>query len=350
VSARWRWIIAGIAIVATGAALLLIFAPRAPEVRVVVVARADAIRALAVNGRIRPRMSVDVRTPVAGTLIELPHDVGDQVAAGALIARVDDGPQRAAIAGTEAAVAAQEAVVAQARRDYARYRALGQFVTRQRLEQARLAVEQGTRELQRLRASRTQSREVRDRTVIRAPFAGIILERPVDRGQTVGLDTILYRLADLAAPEIMAEVDEAYAAELRPGTEAFVELAGQGRRLRAEVVHIEPRVDEATGAREVRLRFIDPLPSAPAGQTVSVNLVIERRPGALSIPRGAILDPGGNPHVRLVGADGRVTERPIRFIDWPAAEVIVTQGLEPGMRLLADPNAAGPGDRVRTSN
>lgn len=341
-----RWIIAGL-ILAAVAAVLLLFFPRAAEVRVITVVRADAVRALAVNGRIRPRLSVEVRTPVAGTLIELRQDVGDQVTAGTPIARIDDGPQRAAIAEADAAVAAQEAVVAQARRDYVRYRALGEFVTRQRLEEARLGVERGIRELQRLRASRSESSEVRERTVIRAPFTGMILERPVDRGQTVGLDSILYRLADLAAPEIMAEVDEAYAAELRPGTEAVVALAGQSQRLRAQVAHIEPRVDEATGARAVRLRFIDPLPSAPAGETVSVNLVIERRSGAISIPRSAILDAAGNPRVRFVNPEGRVGERAIRFIDWPAANVIVTQGLEPGMRLLADPSAAEPGQSVR---
>ncbi len=342
-----RWIIAGIVAAGVAAVLLLLFFPRAAEVRVIAVARADAVRALAVNGRIRPRLSVEVRSPVAGTLIELRQDVGDQVTAGTLLARIDDGPQRAAIAEADAAVAAQEAVVAQARRDYARYRALGEFVARQRLEEARLAVERGMRDLQRLRAARSESSEVRERTVIRAPFTGIILERPVDRGQTVGLDTILYRLADLAAPEIMAEVDEAYAAELRSGSEAVVALAGQNRRLRARVVHIEPRVDEATGAREVRLRFIDPLSSAPAGETVSVNLVIERRSGAISIPRSAILDAAGNPRVRFVNRDGRVGERAIRFIDWPAADVIVTQGLEPDMRLLADPNAAERGESVR---
>lgn len=344
-----RWILALVALLIVGVVLLLLLLlwPRAPEVRVIEVARADAVRALAVNGRIRPRQSVEVRTPVAGTLIDLPFDVGDQVTAGAPIARIDDGPQRAAIAEAEAAVAAQEAVVAQARRDYARYRSLGEFVTRQRVEEARLAVDQGTRELQRLRAAVVQSREVRERAVIRAPFSGVILERPVDRGQTVGLDAIIYRLADLAVPEIMAEVDEDYAAELRTGTEALVALAGQRRRLRAQIVHLEPRVDETTGAREVRLRLLDPLPSAPAGQTVSVNLVVERRAQAISIPRSAILDPAGNPRVRIVDVEGRVAERPIRFLDWPAATVIVTQGLEPGMRVLADPNAATPGQRVR---
>src|SRR5690606_32495867 len=263
--------------------------PRSEEVQVLTVERADAERTLAVNGRIRPRHSVDVQSPVAGTLLQLPYDVGDRIPAGAAIAQIDDGPQRAAISEASAAIAAQEAVVAQARRDLERFEALGEFVTRRQVEEARLAVEQGTRELQRLRASRVEAREVQQRFVVRAPFAGVILERPVDRGQTVGPETILYRLADLVAPEVAAEVDEAYAVELRAGTIGLVELAGRARSLRAEVVHIEPRVDESTGAREVRLRFIDPLDFAPSGQTVSVNLIVERREQAISIPRASVL-------------------------------------------------------------
>src|SRR5690606_34213270 len=112
-------------------------------------------------------------------------------------------------------------------------------------------------------------------------------------------------------------------------------------------VHIEPRVEETTGAREVRLRFLDPVDFAPAGQTVSINLVVERRADAISVPRASIVQPDSSPRVRVVGAAGRGAERPRRFIDWPAAEVIVTAGLEPGVRVLRDPAAAAPGDRVR---
>jgi HlyD family secretion protein len=340
-----------LALLALGLAAVLVwlFVPRAEQVEVVTVQRADAVQALAVNGRIRPRRSVEVQSPVAGTVLDLPYDVGDRVASGTVLARIDDGPQRAAIREAEAAISAQEAVVAQARRDLVRFEALGEFVTRQRVEQARLAVVQGARELQRLRAARGQAEEVQQRYVVRAPFAGVILERPVDRGQTVGIETIIYRLADLATPEVTAEVDEAYAARLRAGTIGLIELVGRNKPVRASIVHIEPRVDETTGAREVRLRLLEAIDFVPAGQTVSVNLIVDRRSSAISIPRGAILDPESNPHIRYIDNDGRVAERAIQFLDWPAAQVIVTGGLEPGMEVLADPEAAEPGTKVKAA-
>lgn len=324
-----------------------LFWPRAVAVDIIEVNRAPATRMLAVNGTLRPRLSVEVQAPVAGTLTALPFDVGARVAAGEVLARVDDAPQRAAITEAIAAVSAQQATLAQARRDLARYIALGQFATRQRREEARLAVDQGTQELARRRAVVVQAREVQRRYEIRAPFAGIILERPVDPGQTIGVSTVLYRLADLSAPEIAAEVDESYAAALRIGGEAFIALRGRSQPLRAAIVQVEPRVDPATGAREVRLRATQPLDNMPSGLTISVNLIVEREEAAISIPRSAILRSDSRPSVRVVDSDQKVADRRIRFVDWPAESVTVTEGLEPGMLILADPQAAAPGTRVR---
>lgn len=340
--------IAPIAVVLTGmVALAWWLLPRATVVDIIEVKRAPAVRMLSVNGTIRPRLSVEVQAPIAGRLTALPFDVGDPVAAGQLLARVDDAPERAAIAEAAAALSAQEAVLVQARRDLARYEALGEFVTRQRREEARLAVDQGVQELERRRALVTQTRQLQQRHEVRAPFAGVILERPVDPGQTIGVSTILYRLADLSAPEIAAEVDELYAAALRMGGEALVSFPGRTQPLRAAIAHIEPRVDPSTGARKLRLRAAEALTGLPSGLTTSVNLIVERQPAAISIPRSAILRPDTDPRVRIVDSDGEVQERAVRFIDWPAQTVTVTEGLTAGMRILANPQAADPGTHVR---
>ncbi len=322
-------------------------APREQEVTAIALETASAQRLLAVNGRIRPRLQVDIRPALGGELVALPFDVGDRVAAGQVLARIDDAPEVAAIAEAAASVQAQQATVAQARRDLARFAALGEFATKREVEQRRLAVVEGERELSRRRASVVKAQELRDRRVLRAPFAGVILERPVDPGQTVGLESIIYRLADLSRPEVTVEVDEVYAAEIRPGMEALISLPGQQRQIRAVVVHIEPRVDPATGARDVRLGLGDAAFDVPSGLTVTVNLVIERRDRAISVPRSAIIQSGGEARVRIVAGDGIVAERRIGFVDWPAESVVVTSGLQPGERILLDPEAAQPGEKVK---
>lgn len=341
-------------IIAVAVALLVlvstgywILAPHEPQVAAMRAELAVASRVLAVNGRIRPRLQVDIRPSLSGELVDLPFDVGDQVVAGQMLARIDDAPEIAAIAEAEASVQAQEATLAQARRDLARFVALGQFATKRDVEQRRLAVEEGARELSRRRASVVQASEQRERRVLRAPFAGVILERPVDPGQTVGLDSVIYRLADLSSPEVTVEVDEIYAAEIRPGMEARIALPGQAKELRGRVAHVEPRVDPATGARDVRLSFLNAVPDVPSGLTVAVNIVIDVRERAISVPRGALILSPGAPRVKIIGEGGVVTERPVTFIDWPAEDVIVTKGIRAGDLILTDPNAAKSGETVR---
>ncbi len=342
------YLFAALAAILLVPAIYWLAAPRPKTVAAIKLEPAPAQRLLAVNGRIRPRLQVDVRPALGGELVSLPFDVGDRVSAGQVLARIDDAPEAAAIAEADASVQAQQAVLAQARRDLARFEALGQFATRREVEQRRLAVAEGERELSRRRAGVVRARELRDRRVLRAPFDGVILERPVDPGQTVGPETIVYRMADLARPEVTVEVDEVYAAELRPGMEALVSLPGNPRLVAARVVHVEPRVDPATGARDVRLD-LDTAIDAPSGLTVTVNLVIERRERAISIPRSAILQSAGQSRVRVISPQGAVEERPVTFIDWPAETVIVTGGLKAGDRIMANPDAARPGEEVRVA-
>lgn len=341
-----KLLLAALAAIAMVAAAYWFLVPREKEVVTLTARFAPAERILAVNGRIRPRLQVDIRPSVGGELIALPFDVGDRVEDGQVLARIDDAPELAAIAEAEASVRTQEATLAQARRELRRFEALGQFATKRDVEQRRLAVVEGERELNRRRAGVTQVREQRERRVLRAPFAGVILERLVDPGQTVGLESIIYRLANLSRPEVTAEVDEIYAAEIRPGMQARVSLPGESKQLKAVVAHVEPRVDPATGARDVRLELIDEAVNAPSGLTVTVNLLIERRGRAISVPRGAIIQTGSGATVKRVDEDGVVSERRIRFLDWPAEKVIVTSGLKVGERILVDPDSAMPGEKV----
>lgn len=341
---RLLWV-AAFAVVA--GAIYIVLAPRDKEVVVLTVAEAPTERVLAINGRIRPRLQVDIRPSLSGELLSLPYDVGDAITQGAVLARIDDAPETAAIAEANAAVQAQRAVLAQSQRDLARFEALGEFVSRRDVEQLRLAVEEGARELNRRQANVRQVSELRDRRVLRAPFSGVILDRPVDPGQTVSPDSVIYRLADLSSPEVSAEVDEIYATEIQPGMIALVSLPGMQEAIRGEVIHIEPLVDPATGARDVRIAISNSGNNIPAGLTVTVNLVIEQLAKAISIPRSVIIEANGQQVVRLVDAEGTVREQPISFKDWPADQVMVTAGLEPGDRILNDPDSALAGETVK---
>jgi RND family efflux transporter MFP subunit len=172
------------------------------------------------------------------------------------------------------------------------------------------------------------------------------LTRPVDLGQVVGGQSVIYEIAPLADVEVEADVDERFLAEVREGQKADLLIAGLGRPVRATLDYISPKVDPRTGGAKVRFSLDEQVEGLRSGLTADVNLIVEQRARALTVPRASILGRDAAARVLVVGDDGRVQERPVRFIEWPSDRVIVTDGLRAGERLLAQPRPDLVGERV----
>jgi hypothetical protein len=79
---------------------------------------------------------------------------------------------------------------------------------------------------------------------------------------------------------------------------------------------------------------------------VTANIVVETQAAALTVPRSAIVSDGDALAVYVV-VDGVARWRDIRVIDWPAARLIVTQGLLPGDIVISDATGLSDGLAVR---
>lgn len=152
-------------------------------------------------------------------------------------------------------------------------------------------------------------------------------------------------IADLGQLVVETDVDEAYATQIRADMPAVLQLTGETAIREGRVSDVSRRVDAATGGLAVRLVFDEPV-TAPVGLTVTANIVIDRRDAALTVPRTAVLNEDGKPAV-LVVADGIARLRPINVIEWPAARLIVTEGLAPGDVLILDATGIADGQSVR---
>jgi RND family efflux transporter MFP subunit len=340
---RRGWLWGGAALVGLALAALAytqLWMTRPPLVPVEIAAPAPVTRVLAVNGRIAAVRSVDVRATVSGRLATLAVAEGDTVDAGQVLAEIDAAAQsavvRQAVAALDAALVAQD----QARETYDRLLALGTNVARSTLETEARAVQSAGQEVARMTAILEQARvALRDHT-IRAPLAGTVLVLNVEEGQTVDPATPLMTLADLAELVVEADVDEAYATQIAPDQPAVLQLAGETGTRDGHVSFVSRRVDVDTGGLAVEIAFDAPV-SAPVGLTVATNLVVERREAALTVPRTALETGADGTGVFLV-QDGTARFAPVTVEDWPAARLIVTDGLAEGDVLITD--AAGIAD------
>lgn len=342
---RWGlWI--GLAAAAIGGWLLYAqpWQPAAPGVAVELVAPGPITRVLAVNGRVAARRSVAVTSTIAGTLTASLAEAGDVVEQGAVLARLDDTSQLAAV--RQAVSALDQGLVTQTQTEDAldRATALGETVSRVTLEDARSAAQRANQEVGRLRALLDQAQFQLSKFKITAPIAGTVLTRGIEPGEVVDLSTPLFTLADLSELVVETDVDESYATQIRQGMPALLQLTGDTQTLDGTVSFIAPVVDADTGGIAVKIAFNEPL-VAPVGLTVTANIIVDRQDSAISVPRTAIATSEAGEGVFVLN-DSTAKLVPISVLEWPAERLIVTDGLQPGDQLIVDADELVDGQRV----
>ena len=189
-----------------------------------------------------------------------------------------------------------------------------------------------------------------DRTILRAPFAGIVAELNGEIGEfvtpsPVGIPTPpAVDLIDDTSLYVTAPIDEVDAAQVRVGMPVRVTLdAFRGRSLGGTVRRIAPYVlDREKQARTVDVEVtLQPLPEGVtllAGYSADVEIVLQEHPDVLRVPSEALRE---GRKVLALGKDGVLSERTIEpgLANWRFTEVL--SGLEAGDRVVLTPDRAG---------
>lgn len=315
------------------------------EVRVEDVVLGPVARVLAVNGRVAGEVSVAVRPLVSGFLSAVSVLEGDAVAAGAVVAIIDPATQvavvRQAVAGLDAALVAQ----ADAQSTYSRTDALGANAAGVVLENATRAVQSATQEVARMTALLEQAQIQLAKFTITAPIAGTVLELSAEPGQTVDAATVLMTIADLRRLVVETDVDESYATQIRLDQTATLQLAGETEVRQGHVSFVSQRVDVATGGLSIDLTA-DTALVAPIGLTVTANITVDDRAAAITVPRAAIVRDENGSAVFVV-RDGLASRKSVAVIEWPAARLIVIDGLEVGEIVIGDATGINDGRAVK---
>jgi HlyD family secretion protein len=144
-------------------------------------------------------------------------------------------------------------------------------------------------------------------TRITAPGDGLVLTRDVEPGDAVQPGRVLMEMTVAAEVQLTAEPDEKNLALLAPGQKAIAsaEAFPEGR-FDARVIFVSPSVDRSRGTVEVRLAVDQPPEYLRPEMTVSVDIEVGRRAGALAIPASGVRDPTTEKPWALVVRDGRI--------------------------------------------
>lgn len=310
-------------------------------------------RTLSASGGLAAWQEVVIGAETQGLrLVEVAVQVGERVRRGQLLARLQSDTLTAERAATQAVLAEAEAVLAQARLEAERDRALqaGGALSAQQLQQTLTAETTARTRVQALKA-RLQADEVRlAQTRLLAPDDGLISARLATVGAVAQPGQELFRLIRQGRIEWRAELSGADMARLGPGTAVRLTPAGTDTVLEGRVRQIAPTVDPAT---RQGLVYVDLTPGAAASPVARPGMLArgEFQLGgseALTLPQGAVLLREGFSIVMRIEADARVREVKVRTGRRVGDRVEILEGLDAQARVVAQgAGFLGDGDRVK---
>ncbi len=317
-------------------------------------------------GTVRARTTAAVAPQLTGRLTGVAVSEGSVVAAGALLATIDDTTVRAQLSSAEGAVAEAEAAreevdgaISQAEAEkslaektFERYRKLleGKVVTQQEFDEIEARRIVAVKELERARRKREQvsakivqakgqadaAKAMLAWARVTAPFAGVIVEKRADAGSMAVPGVPLFVLEDPRRHRIEAFVSEAYLPLLRKGTPVQVILdADPGKPFSVVVTEIDPSIDPATRTFTVKADL--PAGRARSGQSGKVCFAAGKGT-VLAVPKRAITRAGGSDGVFTVGARDNVARLTLVTLGAEFDDrVEVLSGLSDGARVALSP-------------
>jgi len=310
---------------------------------------------------------VEVRARVSGILLKRNFTEGRPVKAGESLYTIDPATFAAALARSEADVAAAAARYDQAQRNAARLKPLyaEKAVSQKDYDDAISAENIGAADLKAARARLVQDRLNLDYTKVEAPISGVASRSQRSEGTLVSgpdmlLTTvvqvdpiwILFGVPDNEAGRIRREV-EAGRLQLPKGGSFEVEVRlsdGSVYQKKGKLNFSDIKVTPATGTRESRAEVPNPSGALQPGEFVRVILRGAVRPNATTVPQRAVLEGPQGKFVYVVSDKSAAEARPVVLGEWAGNEWIVTEGLKPGDRVIIDGlMKLGPGAPVKVA-
>jgi RND family efflux transporter MFP subunit len=314
---------------------------------------------LTASGYVVARRKAVVSAKIQGRLSELRVEEGSVVRKGEVIARLESFDYEAAVTRAGAAVQRAEADLAENERQLRLAEKLAdqKIVAADQRDAAASRVKIAEAALAQAKADRSYVDAQLQNTVIRAPFAGVVVKKMAEVGESVApippgvnISTssgAIVALADLETLEVEADVAESNVAKIGGGQPAEVTVeAIPDRRYKAVLRQVIPTADRTKATVMVKVTILDKDKDLKPEMSAKVTfLEPEKKQEATSaaapapvvlVPREAVATRGGQSVVFLV-REGKALEKPVVLGTERRGQVIVKDGLSGGETLVLSP-------------
>lgn len=323
---------------------------QAPVVSVVIPGREQVGRSITATGSLAARRDMPVGIPgEGGQVVRVLVEPGQWVGAGQVLAVIDRSVQSQEAAQLAAQIQVNEADLrlAQANLDRAQRLLPRGFVSRADIDRLTATRDAARARVQVAQAQLNATRARIGRLDVRAPAAGLVLERNVEAGQVVGGGSgPLFRIAAGGQMELLARLPQDDLARLQVGMAAIVTPVGSEQTYQGQVWQVSPIVDPQTRQGEARIAVPYNRELRPGGfaqATLETGTVT-----APLLPESAVQSDAQGSFVYIIGNDNKVVRRPVRVGEVSDRGMSIVEGLSGNERVVL---AAGafltPGQTVR---
>lgn len=298
-------------------------------------------------GTVTAANTVTLRSRVEGELTAIHFDEGQEVQAGQLLAEIDPRPWQVALAQAQGQLAKDQATLANARRDLARYEKLakGNLVSQQETDAQRALVSEtlGTIKVDEANVASAQLNLSWSR--ITAPISGRVGLRQVDIGnyvsssdtngivvitQTHPID-LVFSLPENTISTLLATQKSSKTVEVEAWDRGNKTLLTRGTLL-----SLDNQVDATTGTIKLKARFANTDDVLFPNQFVNARLKVSTLHDAIVIPAAAVQMGNEGHFVWIVSADHHVSKKAVTIGPEDSQKVVITAGLNAGEQVVTD--------------
>jgi len=338
--------------------------PPPPEVGVVTVDTGTVALVTELPGRTEASRIAQVRARAAGILQQRLFREGSDVKAGQVLFQIDPAPYQALLAAAQAAVARSEANVMQTRAQAERFRPLAEANAISQQDYVNAVAAQKLAEADRAasEASLQTARINLGYATVTAPISGRIGRTLVTEGALVGqgevtplavvqqIDPMYVNISQPVADVLRLRAAIASGALRRSGQAEAVPVSivlddGSVYPTPGRLLFSDLSVDPSTGQIALRAEVPNPRGVLLPGMYVRARLEQASAAGALLLPQQAVQRSAQGDQVKVVAADGKVSDRAVKLGPARDAQWVVLEGLASGEQVIVDGFQKLQGDR-----
>ncbi|MCG2586167.1 efflux RND transporter periplasmic adaptor subunit [Massilia sp. TS11] len=294
-----------------------------------------------VTGSIQPERRADLRAEVSAVVLQVLKENGDVVKKGDILARLDETAIREAVLSAEEGERAAARAFDQAERNLTRQKTLREsgMTSAQALDDAEVRRNNAQSDLSAAKSRVSTARQQLQRTLVRAPFDGVVSDRKVSAGDTAAVGKELMKVIDPSSVRFEGRVSADRIAAVKVGQPVSFRINGYGNQeFRGVIKRVDPSANEVTRQVEVLVAFSGDTPKV-SGLYAEGRIEAESN-AALTLAESAIVRAGDASYAWLIKGNTLV-KQPVKLgvRDPRTGNWEVTSGLAAGDNVIRNPRS-----------